>query len=251
MNETFLTAIEMAALNAWPAPRQMLYDGWLLRFTGGDSKRVNSVNFLEPSKLPLEEKIHTCEAIFAHQELPVIFRLVDFLTPPELRDALSAAGYIEFDPTFVLGREISGNTVTLDHELISYETHLMEQTDWLALCAGLMGKPLVSLGNHARVLAGIVPQKALLGLYVEGEPVACGMGVVERGLLGFFSIYTRAAARRRGYGRAVMDALMQWGSQQGAHYGYLQVEGDNTAARAMYAEMGYQPVYGYSYSKQL
>lgn len=251
MNENLLTAIEMAALNAWPAPRQMLYDGWLLRFTGGDSKRVNSVNLLGPSMLPLEEKIHTCEAIYTRQRLPVIFRLVDFLTPTELWAALAAAGYTEFDPTYVLGCEISGSVVTLDDELLGVDVRVMEQTDWLAMRAWLMGKPLVSLGDHTRVLAGIVPQKVLLGLYVEGVPAACGMGVVEEELLGYFSIYTRAGVRRRGYGRAVMDALTRWGVGQGARFGYLQVEGDNWPARAMYQKMGYRQVYAYSYSKQL
>jgi GNAT superfamily N-acetyltransferase len=250
MEQSLLMSIELAALNAWPAPRQMLYDGWLLRFTGGDSKRVNSVNLLGLSTLPLEEKICACEAIYARQGLPVIYRLADFLTPPELRTALASAGYTEFDPTFVLGREIDGNWVTSGDGSSNYEIRVLEQTDWLALRAWLMGKPLVSLGHHARVLAGIVPEKVLVGLFVEGEPAACGMGVEEGRLLGYFSIYTRARSRRRGYGRAVMDAITCWGVRQGARFGYLQVEGDNAPALALYEKMGYQPVYGYSYSKQ-
>jgi len=250
MEQSLLMSIELAALNAWPAPRQMLYDGWLLRFMGGDSKRVNSVNLLGPSTLPLEEKIHACEAIYARQGLPVIYRLADFLASSELRTALASAGYTEFDPTYVLGREIDGNMVTSGDGSSDYEIRVLEQTDWLALRAWLMGKPLVSLGHHARVLEGIVPKKVLVGLFVEGEPAACGMGVEEGRLLGYFSIYTGARSRRRGYGRAVMDAITCWGMGQGARFGYLQVEGDNEVARAMYEKLGYQPVYGYSYSKQ-
>ncbi len=68
--------IEEAALNAWPAPRQMVYDGWLLRFTGGPSKRVNSTNVLYPSRLPLPEKIKYCEAVYAQAELPPLFRFL-------------------------------------------------------------------------------------------------------------------------------------------------------------------------------
>ena len=250
MEQSLLMSIELAALNAWPAPRQMLYDGWLLRFTGGDSKRVNSVNLLGLSTLPLEEKIHACEAIYARQGLPVIYRLADFLASSELRTALASAGYTEFDPTYVLGREIDGNMVTSGDGSSDYEIRVLEQTDWLAMRAWLMGKPLVSLGHHARVLEGIVPKKVLVGLFVEGEPAACGMGVEEGRLLGYFSIYTGARSRRRGYGRAVMDAITCWGVRQGACFGYMQVEGDNAPALALYEKMGYQPVYGYSYSKQ-
>ena len=62
MNQEFIARIEDAALNAWPSPRQMVYDGWLLRFTGGESKRVNSVNIRYASSLPLSEKIAFCES---------------------------------------------------------------------------------------------------------------------------------------------------------------------------------------------
>jgi len=98
MDEKLIDAIESAALNAWPAPRQVMYDGWLLRFTGGESKRVNSVNVRHPSMLPLDEKIRFCELLYAKQGLPVIFRLSQPFTSEKVYFALDRAGYREFDP---------------------------------------------------------------------------------------------------------------------------------------------------------
>jgi len=244
MDQQLIEAVETAALNAWPAPRQMLYDGWLLRFTGGSSKRVNSVNIRGDSSLPLDEKIALCEVVYARQNLPIIFRLPDPWTSPALLRALDTAGYQAFDPTFVLGRDIK----IIEEIRPDVRVEPLPDADWLQLRAWVTGTPLVQMGVHAEILKGIVPEKVLMGLFVDGKPYGCGMGVLEGGLLGYFSIYTRASARRQGYGRAMMAALTRWGAELGATFGYLQVEGDNKAARELYAGLGYQPVYKYLYS---
>ena len=49
--------IEEAALNSWPALKQVWFDGWALRFANGYTKRANSVNCIHDSTLDLESKI--------------------------------------------------------------------------------------------------------------------------------------------------------------------------------------------------
>ena len=36
--------LEEVAMNAWPALQQMLFDGWIVRFAQGYTKRANSVH---------------------------------------------------------------------------------------------------------------------------------------------------------------------------------------------------------------
>ena len=246
MEMEHIERIEEAALNAWPAPRQLLYDGWLLRFTGGPSKRVNSVNVRYRGSLPYEEKIRFSEKVYDRVGLPVIFRLPEPFTSPGLHAALESAGYFDFDPTFVLGRELTlPETLTGD-----LTVRQLDPAAWISLRAALMGVPAADLAIHRQILDVIVPQKVLIGLFKADMPVACGMGVLEGGLLGYFSIYTGKVQRRRGYGRAVMSALSKWGSENGANYGYLQVEGDNTPGIAMYKALGFEQCYSYWYMKK-
>jgi ribosomal protein S18 acetylase RimI-like enzyme len=47
-----------------------------------------------------------------------------------------------------------------------------------------------------------------------------------------------------------MVALANWGLDHGVSYGYLQVEGDNEPALAMYQKMGFETCYRYVYSKK-
>jgi len=238
--------IEEAALNAWPAVKQMDYDGWLLRMTGGPSKRVNSVNLRGSSRLTLAEKVPYCKAAYQREGLPLIFRLPEPLTPPALSLALEDLGYRTFDPTWVLGRAVDSEPdLTRDLDL-----RQVSSLDFLEARAWMMGVPLASLGYHAAILSLILPEKSLVCLFEDGWPAACGMGVVQGELLGYFSIYTRPSVRRRGYARAVMAALSQWGLDLGAAYGYLQVEGDNEPALAMYAALGFERLFSYSYRKK-
>jgi GNAT superfamily N-acetyltransferase len=237
-----LLQIEEAALNAWPAPRQMILDGWLLRFAGGYTKRANSVNPRYPSSMSLVEKIAACEQLYAAQGLPCLFRCPEPVSPPALIDALVQAGFAGFEPTLTLGRVLER-----DHFQLVDGIRLMDTVDWIGLRAQLTGTPIAQWAMHRTILDCIVPGKALVGLFVDQQPVACGMAVLEGDLLGFFSILTAPGERRKGYGSMIMGALSAWGTARGAAFGYLQVEGDNDPALAMYAQMGFKLCYPYVY----
>ena len=247
MNDKFLRQLEEAALNAYPSPHQVLMDGWVIRFLGGPSKRVNSVNVLYPSTRPFADKIADCEKIFESQGLPVIFRLPDPFTSKGLNKALEKAGYIQFDPTFVLGKTLVTGDVMLGQDVTVCE---MDLKDWLQLRADFAQKSLEKVRYLEKILRIIVPEKELVGCFVNDQPVTCGLAVLEGELLGYFSIYTHPAARRKGYAGVVMDALTRWGLVRGARFGYLQVEGDNEPALRLYENLGFEICYRYVYWKK-
>src|ERR1700730_7737001 len=98
----FEKRIEEAGLNSWPALQQLLFDGWLLRFAQGYTKRANSVTPLYPSLLPAEEKIARCEHLYKENQLPAIFRLLSFSGESQQLDQLLAQrGYSVLDRTLV------------------------------------------------------------------------------------------------------------------------------------------------------
>ena len=246
MGQTFVKQIEEAGLNAWPAVNQVLFDGWLLRFAGGYSKRVNSINLLWTSTLPLDEKIRYCEAVYRRLELPVIFRLVEQLAEQGLAEALDKAGYRSFDSTLVLGCKLKEEE-RVDPALT---TRALDIESWVTLRVDLSGTDLKEWTVYREIIHCIIPEKILLGLFLGDRPVACGMGVVERHLLGYFSIYTAEDFRRQGYSQQVMQALTHWGVEKGASFGYLQVEADNEPALALYKKLGFASCYQYFYYSQ-
>ena len=84
-------------------------------------------------------------------------------------------------------------------------------------------------------------------LYAAGIPAAVGMGVIEAGWLGIFSMATLPAFRRRGAARAILRTLAVWAQLYDAQYAYLQVMAHNTVAQALYAGAGFVTAYGYHY----
>ena len=84
--------IEEASLRAWPAHADTDFDNWRLRFADGYTKRANSITPLGRSNLPLEDKLATCERLYAERGLPAIFRLTPF-APEGLDEVLERRGY--------------------------------------------------------------------------------------------------------------------------------------------------------------
>src|SRR5690606_641197 len=84
--------LEELSLNAWPALQTVVYDGWLLRFAGGMSRRANSVQVLYPSSRPLAEKIDFCETHYERAGLPTAFKLTA-AAPAGLHERPAQRGY--------------------------------------------------------------------------------------------------------------------------------------------------------------
>ena len=86
---------------------------------------------------------------------------------------------------------------------------------------------------------------AAASIVENGKMVACGLGVLERGHVGLYDIYVDASCRRRGLGRDICAAIMQYGKDNGCDTAYLQVLSDNHGARALYRLLGYTETYEY------
>src|SRR5271165_4691475 len=84
--------VEETCLNAWPALRQVLLDGWVLRFSEGLTRRANSVNPLRADHRGVDALIPACEALYRRRLLPTIFRLPSIIGPA-LDRRLDALGY--------------------------------------------------------------------------------------------------------------------------------------------------------------
>jgi ribosomal protein S18 acetylase RimI-like enzyme len=233
--------IEEASLNAWPALQQMLLDGWVLRFSGGFTKRANSVVPLYPALQEPLDKIRYCERLYDQQQLKTIFRLTTVDDFSELDSQLDARGYQRIDPTRVLHRKIA-NPSAPDPGFM--EVPLRE---WLNVYSDLADMPRPTQALHAALLKGIRSHCIYGVQYADHQPVACGLAVVERELIGLFDVVTHPERRRRGHAAALVGSLLGAGAQAGATSAYLQVVEHNVPARAMYQALQFSELYHYWY----
>jgi GNAT superfamily N-acetyltransferase len=233
--------IEESALNAWPALRQVVYDGWVLRFSKGFTKRANSVNALCPSTIDTGEKIAFCEARYQEQGLLPIFRITPF-APADLDPMLEERGYKKIDTTLVLHLDLGRCLVPPTEPL-----HEACIDEWLPIYCRLNNSPLDAHQVHREILETITGVCYPASLVVSGEPVSCALGVLEAGFFGLFDVVTALAHRNEGYATMLLFSMLGWACANGAVHAYLGVVETNAAARALYGKLGYQEAYAYWY----
>jgi GNAT superfamily N-acetyltransferase len=239
--------IEEAGLNAWPALQQMLYDGWVLRFSKGYTKRANSVNALYPSAIDTQKKVAFCEARYVERGLKPIFRITPF-APADLDSILEARGYELIDTTLVLARDVAaisksrGSCSTLPGQV-----HQESLDDWLPVYCRLKSSSLKEHQTHREILETILGGCFYASLTVSGEAVSCAVGMLEGEFFGFFDVVTAPERRSKGHGTALLSSMLGWARENGARHAYLGVVELNSPARRLYDKLGFQEVYRYWY----
>lgn len=234
--------VEEASLNAWPALQQSLLDGWVLRFSRGFTKRANSIVPVYPSQQAPMEKIRYCENLYSRERLKTIFRLTTVMDPGPLDAVLEQRGYQRVDPTRVLARELDSASFAIGPTF-----HEVPRDAWLEAYASAASVPPAGMQLHAMLLNGIRSEHVFGLVSVDRAPVACGIAVLERELVGLFDVVTLPAARRQGHAQALVESLLAWGRNNGARHAYLQVIEANQPARALYQRLGFDDLYHYWY----
>jgi N-acetylglutamate synthase len=238
--------IEELSLAGWPALQTKAYDGWLLRFAEGHTKRSNSVNPLYPSTLPLGEKIDACEALYEAAGLPVVFKILAGDAEAAVDRALASRGYPKVDETSVRVldlREWEGSAV----EGVEVADAFGE--DWIegfCACSRCEGKRDIV----RRILGNVAPARIVASARAAGRVAACGYGAAERGFVGLFDIVVREEERRRGLGEALVRAILGRAAAQGAATAYLQVVVGNSPAERLYDKLGFAELYRYWYRRK-
>lgn len=238
-----IQTIEEISLNAWPSLQQILYDGWVLRFANGYTKRANSVNPVYISTQDVYEKIKRCEQIYIDKNLKPTFRLTSIAYPENLDEILAQSGFEKKDVSSV--QVMNLESIKLQ-PIGSVRLWTEFSQDWLDSFVRL-GGVAVAQETLASMLRNIASKKCFAVLLNDNQVVSCGLGVLENQYIGLFEIITAPTERRKGFGKEIILNILAWGQQNGAKKAYLQVVLYNEPALNLYSNLGFQEAYRYHY----
>lgn len=248
--------VETLAMHAWPAAEMTLLDGWRLRFSQGVTRRANSVwpNQAD-GELALDDKLATVERFYAGHGLPARYQICPAQQPTDLDAILAGRGYRADASTQVQLASVDGVLAKADRRTppSGWTLTVGERfdADWFATYREAEGFDDHAAAMRQAIIQRIAAPAGFALLHVDGAPVALGLGVLEAGHLGVFSMATRPDFRRQGAATFVLAGLAHWAQVRGAEQIYLQVMDRNTGARALYAGLGFQTLYGYHYRERV
>ncbi len=231
-------------MNAWPALQTMLYDGWVLRFANGYTRRANSVNPVYASTIDLSAKISYCEKIYAKKELRTIFKMTEDACPPDLDLVLIDKGYAREAETSVQILMLDSVNPTADGRV-----EISDRVDdsWLDAFFHMSRADVRYRNTLSSILEKSMLDRCFARICNNGSIVACGVGVRQEKTVGLFDIIVEDRLRGMGLGRVITEGILAWARNAGAETSYLQVMVENSVAITLYRKLGFREIYRYWY----
>jgi N-acetylglutamate synthase len=241
--------VEETCRNAWPALKEVHYDGWLIRLAAGNTRRTNSVNVIGSSSRPLVEKIAYCESIYRAHAQPAYFRILS-RGGRDLDLALDARGYRAEDETATLYRNFARNRPSAPDPAIATEVHEgRPPRAWLeAHRIHSRRTPQEAAALHAVLGVIAVPVLFAQARGVDGDIASVAFCGIHEGIACVQWVVTDPAQRRMGLSHAALCALLCAAQAAGARAACLQVVASNAPAIALYKRLGFAcELYRYHY----
>lgn len=234
--------LEELAFAGWPALESRDVAGWRLRFSGGYTKRANSINALGEDSRIDPQIADDLESAYRERRLPPVWRLSP-LAPAGTAEVLAARGHRAIERSLVQVCPLSGGFAPAPEVAIQAEP----SASWIEAFAAHSPVRPEHRDTMRRMLMAIAAPAGFALVEEAGRPMAMAIGVVNGDYMGLFDVLVMPEARRRGLARKVTESLYAWARDHGARFAYLQVVATNAAAMPLYAAQGFRTVYDYEY----
>jgi ribosomal protein S18 acetylase RimI-like enzyme len=237
---------EEACREAWPARAETVVDGWLLRRSGGRTRRTNSANPLRGKRGAPDAVIDAAETFYAGYGQTPLFRIPDIAA--ELEAEFDRRGYDWEGGTIHLYAGIDELSGDRGGQVAISPT---PDEHWFAARFRVGTYDEIERRLFRDMTRLIVGDKAFASCGRNNEIAALAYGVISDGLLVVESVETDARFRQQGLGRRTVGGLIDWARRTGATAACLQVVADNAPARALYASLGFnRELYRYHYRRK-
>lgn len=270
---------EELTLNAFPVLHTEVYDGWILRFSGGEGYQGNCISPLYLSTRAYEDKIDYCENKFREKGLPCVFKMTPNV-PAALDQQLAMRQYELEDKTYIMECSLTSEDSLSSEEaqvlssgsptgedgaqenniLAKTEIRLSHEIDdnWLEAFLTLEGMDKDICPETARAMLNAIRKPVYCAALYENETshgsnadcgriVGCGLGVVEDNKIGIYDIRVESSFRQNGIGARICRAIMEEGKKEGAQKAFLHVSATNRPAVRLYQGLGFEEAYTYWY----
>jgi GNAT superfamily N-acetyltransferase len=249
------------AAAGWPAVETGWLGDWLLRASGGWTRRANSALVVGAPDRPLAAALDGCRDWYTARGLTPLLSVpllsVPQLSVPQLPAATRADGPPAASVIAAAGWEPGARTVVL----VARSADVLAAVDppaeprpavwltpepsaaWVADYRDAATHPAA-----AAVLAGPpAPARVRFAEFsVDGgaaRPAGRGRAVTDQGWVGLSAVGVAPEVRRSGVGRVLVSALLTDGLRHGGVRSYVEVEAVNPGALAFWQRLGYRRSY--------
>lgn len=236
--------IEELSMNGMPSLSNNFFDGWIMRFSKGYTKRGNSILPVYGGEKDVFNKIEYCENIYKSKNQKTIFKLTSDKEHKKLDEILEGSGYVRDSDNLLLVGEIKEMLKLNCNENITITTGLTEE--WLSSYTKFNNlddkKDIIG-----EVLNNIVGQPIYVNIKEDFEIIAVALGVIDDGFTGIFDVIVKEELRGKGYGKDLIKVLLNEGFNKRSRMAYLQVRASNKGALDLYSKFGFEELYKYWY----
>jgi N-acetylglutamate synthase len=198
--------IEVLSLNALPAMQTQIYDGWVIRFADGYTKRANSIIPIYLSGENVKKKIFNCEQLYFARNDKAVYKMTPQAKPINLDSVLEESGYVLEGTTSVQVLNLAKTESPNETNVIKYD-HLHD--DWFhgfCLLSNINDQDQTIL---KKMLGNIIQKTCFMLLTDEGgTETASGLGVLEDEYIGLYNIITHENFRNQGNGAILIRNLL-------------------------------------------
>ena len=231
--------IELMLMRTWPALDEKIYDGWILRFSEGYTKRSNCINPLYESYFELEEKYEYCKKIYEEKKLPIVYKIIDTEVSIVVDEFLKNKGLEKRDMVTVKEIELTNVSYNLKNINVSWGFN----KEWYDFYV----KENKLNKQEENIFKELLQKNDKNNMYVykleENKIIAVAMGVVEKNKIGIFNVYVKDTYRKKGYATEILEGLLVEARKINVEKAYLQVMETNEKAIKLYKKMGFVPKY--------